>query len=83
MWNTMQVDDWKARFGGRRFITDLGRSEEAELDGVPIMLDRYAVWVPHGEGHRIVEVGGGLEDLRRRYDIPEEDVCLLLREAAT
>ena len=70
----MGEDTWNALFSGRRFITDLGRSEEAEVEGVLTTVDRYAVWVPQG-----VEVGPDLDELCRRYGIPERDVCSLVR----
>ena len=75
----MGEDTWNALFSGRRFITDLGRSEEAEVEGVLTTVDRYAVWVPQGAGHQIVEVGPDLDERCRRYGIPERDVCSLVR----
>jgi len=71
--------EWKDLFSGKRFITDLGGREEAEVDGAPAAVERYAVWVPQGQGHQIVEVGADLEDLCERYQIGAENVCLLIR----
>lgn len=69
------MEDWNARFGGRKFISDLGEAAE----GVPDWPGRYALWLPQGKGHQIVEVSDDLEDLCRRYQVPQENVCHLVR----
>lgn len=69
------MEAWKERFGGRKFITDLG---EKSAD-TPQWPGRYALWVPQGEGHQIVEVSDDLEDLCRRHGVPQENICHLVR----
>lgn len=71
------MDDWSAHFGGKKFITDLG--QDTELPDTPLPLERYAVWVPQGEGHQIVEVSGDLEALQSKYGVPDQNVCRLVR----
>lgn len=69
------MEDWDARFSGRKFISDLGEAAE----NAPDWPGRYALWVPQGKGHKIVEVSDDLEDLRRRHRVPLENVCHLVR----
>lgn len=42
-------------------------------------VNRYAVWTPNGEGHRITEVGADLEKLRLAHKVALENVCVLVR----
>lgn len=73
------MEDWKELMEGRVFITDLGREGKAQVEGREETLARYAVWSPlrGGEGHTVVEVGGDLETLMKRYEVPSERVCTL------
>ena len=48
----MGEDTWNALFNGRRFITDLGRSEEAEVEGVLTTVDRMPSGSPRERGTR-------------------------------
>lgn len=69
------MEDWDTRFGGRKFISDLGEAAE----GIDQWPGRYALWLPQGKGHQIVEVSDDLEELRRRHQVPVENVCHLVR----
>ena len=73
------MEDWKELMEGRVFSTDLGREETAQVEGKEETLARYAVWSPMqgGGGHTVVEVGGDLEALMSRYEVPSERVCAL------
>lgn len=76
------MDDWNEIMEGQAFITDLGGTREAEVEGRPQTLERYAVWSPvqGGTGHTVVEVGGNLEELMGRYHIASDRVCILAVE---
>lgn len=69
------MEDWNAQFGGRKFITDLGDA----LQDRPDRPGRYALWVPQGKGHQIVEVSDDLEDLCRRHQVSAQYVCHFVR----
>ncbi len=73
------MDRWDEEFRGQVFVTDLGGSREVEVEGVKTALNRYAVWIPEKDRHRIVEVGADLDLLRRKYHIPLRRVCALAR----
>ena len=52
------MDTWKKLVGNRAFISDLGKSHEAEIGGTKTIVGRYAVWVPveGSERHQVIEL---------------------------
>ena len=76
------MEEWNKEFAGQAFITDLGGEQQVEMGEEVMEMGRFAVWVPQGDGHQIVEVGGDLPALRKKYGIPEERVCVLVRREA-
>lgn len=77
----MQLDKL---FRDKIFITDLGMTMVATVDGEEKSIGRYAVFAPcqDGEHHQPVETGSGLEHLQKKYDVPNERVCRLAEEGA-
>lgn len=73
------MDTWKQLVGDHAFISDLGKSHEAEIGGTKTIVGRYAVWLPvaGSERHQVVEVGDDLEVLQKKYDVPIERVLKL------
>ena len=73
------MDTWKKLVGNRAFISDLGKSHEAEIGGTKTIVGRYAVWAPveGSERHQVIEVGDDLDALQQKYGIPIELVLKL------
>ena len=73
------MDTWKKLVGTRAFISDLGKSHEAEIGGTKTIVGRYAVWVPveGSERHQVIEVGDDLDTLQQKYGVPIELVLTL------
>ena len=73
------MDTWKKLFGNRAFISDLGKSHEAEIGGTKTIVGRYAVWVPveGSERHQVIEVSDDLDALQQKYGVPIELVLKL------
>jgi hypothetical protein len=78
------MENWRTLVGRQTFISDLGASQVAEIDGQPTRVGRYAVWSPiaHAEGHRVVEVGEDIAALQQKYGVPPERVLLLAHAEA-
>ena len=77
--DTGTMDTWKQLVGNRAFISDLGKSHEAEIGGTKTVVGRYAVWLPieGSDRHQVVEVGDDLVMLQEKYDVPIERVLKL------
>lgn len=73
------METWKQLVGERSFISDLGKSHEAEIGGMKTEVGRYAVWVPvPGSGrHQVVEIGDDLNRLLEKYSISADMVLKL------
>lgn len=72
--------NWEEMFSGKCFISDLGEEQLIRNgEDAEITLGRYAAWAPFPEGknHQIVEVGNDLEELMKKYHIPQDRVCIL------
>ena len=71
------MDTWKKLVGNRAFISDLGKSHEAEIGET--IVGRYAVWVPveGSERHQVIEVSDDLDALQQKYGVPIELVLKL------
>lgn len=76
------MEAWNREFAGQSFITDLGGDQKVEMGEEVVDMGRFAVWIPQGEGHQIVEVGADLALLRKKHSISEERVCVLVRREA-
>lgn len=73
------MDNWKELFENKVFITDLGSSQSAEIDGAPVEVGQYAVFSPNKnqEGHQIIEVGNDLTGLCKKYGVPDDRICVV------
>lgn len=73
------MQEWSELMKNKAFITDMGISRTSVIDGKEVTVGRYAVWSPvtNSRSHQVVEVGEDLDELRRKYNIPEERVCRL------
>ena len=73
------MHDWSQMMKNKTFITDMGISRISVIDGKEVTVGRYAVWSPvtNSQGHQVIEVGENLDELKRKYSIPEERVCRL------
>lgn len=73
------MQEWSELMKNKAFITDMGISRTSVIDGKEITVGRYAVWSPvtNSRSHQVVEVGEDLDELKRKYNIPEERVCRL------
>jgi len=75
--------DWETMMDGQVFITDLGENQLSVVNEQETVLGRYAVWSPvkGQKGHQIVEVSEALDYLLEKYHIPQDKVCVLLKES--
>lgn len=73
------MQEWSELMKNKAFITDMGISRTSVIDGKEVTVGRYAVWSPvtNSRSHQVVEVGENLDELKRKYNIPEERVCRL------
>ena len=71
------MDTWKKLVGNRAFISDLGKSHEAEIGGTKTIVGRYAVWVPVEGSDQVIEVSDDLDALQQKYGVPIELVLKL------
>jgi len=73
------MDEWEKLTKDKVFISDLGESQQVEINGEPTMLGRYAVWapVPQSSRHQVVEVGDDIDALMQKYHVSEELVLTL------
>lgn len=72
---------WEELFFGKCFISDLGDEQVVENDNKEqIVLGRYAAWAPISgcKNHQIVEISDNLEELMKKYNIPQDRVCVLV-----
>lgn len=70
--------EWRD-FEGKTFITDIRAALSAQADETRQQVGPYAVWVPEGQRHRVVETGFDLNSLREKYGVPA-DMLLTARE---
>ena len=72
--------EWSKLMGNSFFITDLGAPQAAVINNENVTVERYAVWSPSKNAcrHAIVEVGGDLEELKKKYSVPDERICRLV-----
>lgn len=72
---------WEELFSNKCFISDLGEDQVVNNGGEEILMGRYAVWSPTvgGKNHQIVEISSDLEMLMKKYDIPQDRVCILVQ----
>lgn len=73
------MEKWSELMKNKPFITDMGVSRTSVINDKEVTVGRYAVWSPvsNSTGHQVVEVGEDLDELKRKYSIPEERVCRL------
>lgn len=73
------MEKWSELMKNKPFITDMGVSRTSVINDEEVTVGRYAVWSPvsNSTGHQVVEVGEDLDELKRKYSIPEERVCRL------
>ncbi len=73
------MDEWTKLTRDRVFISDIGNSQVAEINGTKTLVGRYAVWAPAtgGAHHQVVEVGSDCEALMKKYRVPGERVLRL------
>lgn len=82
------TEDWASLSKGQSFITDLGFEPNYLLPmpgGPPMMLGRYAVFLPLPEDdtrHQIVEASHDLDYLKTKYSIGDEMVLNIINKAA-
>lgn len=70
--------NWHEMFSGKKFITDLGSGQPAEINEGNEPVGRYAVWSPLGEkNHQIVEVSSNIDELKAKYGISDHMICTL------
>lgn len=72
---------WEELFLGKCFISDLGEEQLVENDNKEqIVLGRYAAWAPISgcKNHQIVEISDDLATLMKKYNIPQDRVCVLV-----
>lgn len=71
---------WQEAIGGQPFITDMRRSRKACIDGEPVEVGRYAVWlpVPDTDRHQVVEVGDDLAQLCEKYAVSTANICAVM-----
>ncbi|NJD04183.1 MAG: hypothetical protein FIA99_16685 [Ruminiclostridium sp.] len=74
--------NWNKLMENQVFISDLGSNQEAVVEGQAVLLGRYAVWSPvtNSKGHQVIEVGDDLQDLCKKYHVPQERICTILTE---
>lgn len=73
------MQKWSELMKNKPFITDMGVSRTSVIDGKEVTVGRYAVWSPvtNSTGHQVIEVSEDLDELKHKYNIPEERVCRL------
>lgn len=72
---------WEEMFLGKCFISDLGEEQVVENNNKEkILLGRYAAWAPISgcKNHQIVEISDDLAALMKKYNIPQDRVCILV-----
>lgn len=72
------MKEWEAKNKGKCFISDIGESKSVAMAGCKSLLGRYAVWMPDEEnGHQVVEMSDNIEQLMRKYEVPQERVYVV------
>lgn len=73
------MQNWSELMQNKAFITDMGISRTSVINGEEVTVGRYAVWSPvtNSQSHQVIEVGEDLDELKRKYGIPEERICRL------
>lgn len=72
--------EWEKLFSGKYFISDLGEEQTVDGNNGKIILNRYAAWapIPGAKNHQIVEISDKPETLMKKYNVPEENICMLI-----
>ena len=73
------MPEWNELMKDKFFITDLGKEQSTVINGVQVTIGRYAVWSPskNSRQHVIVEVGGDLDALQKKYSVSDDRICRL------
>ena len=76
------MNKWSDMMNNKVFITDLGEAPDIAFDEEGIRLGRFAVWSPlsNSQNHQIIEVGEDLQELRKKYNIPQERICVVFKQ---
>lgn len=70
------MEIWDKLIRHKPYITDLGKNCTMDFHMIHAVVGRYIVWLPmaSGDRHFIAEEGNDLEELMKKYDIPQERV---------
>lgn len=73
------MSDWTELMKNKIFITDLGENQMSVIGEKEVTVGRYAVWSPskNSRNHLIIEVSENLEELQKKYSVPDNRVCRL------
>lgn len=76
------MNEWQQLTKDKCFISDIGESQSVQINGKTESLGRFAVWSPvlEAQGHQVIEVGNCVDELMKKYKIPQELVMTLEKQ---
>lgn len=70
------MKQWDILIRHKPYITDLGKNCTMKLHMIHAIVGRYIVWqpIPNSDRHFIAEEGNDLEELMKKYNVPQERI---------